>query len=68
MSTIELQVRDMTCANCVRHVSEALEQQPGVERALVDLETGRAMVTGDADPDRLIAVLDEAGYPAERVR
>lgn len=68
MSTIELKVRDMTCANCVRHVSEALEQEPGVERALVDLETGRAMVTGDADPDRLIAVLDEAGYPAERVQ
>ena len=39
-----------------------------VERALVDLETGRALVTGDADPDRLIAALDEAGYPAEQVQ
>ena len=68
MSTIELKVRDMTCAKCVNHVSEALEREPGVERALVDLETGRAMVSGDADPDRLIAVLDEAGYPAERLQ
>lgn len=65
MSKVELQVRDMTCANCVKHVSQALESQPGVERALVDLDTGRAVVTGDADPDRLIAALEEEGYPAE---
>lgn len=65
MQTIELQVRDMTCANCVKHVSEALENQPGVERALVDLESGRAVVSGDADPSALIAALEEEGYPAE---
>ena len=67
MSKIELSVRDMTCGNCVRHVSEALEKQAGVERALVDLESGRAVVSGDADPERLIAALHEEGYPAELV-
>lgn len=65
MSKTELQVREMTCGNCVKHVSEALESQPGVERALVDLGSGRAVVEGDADPDRLIAALEEEGYPAE---
>lgn len=65
MNKLELQVRDMTCGNCVKHVSEALERQPGVERALVDLDSGRAVVSGNADPDRLIAALEEEGYPAE---
>ncbi|SDT25093.1 Copper chaperone CopZ [Halopseudomonas xinjiangensis] len=67
MSKIELSVSEMTCGNCVRHVSEALEKQPGVERALVDLDSGRAVVSGDSDPERLIAALQEEGYPAELV-
>lgn len=65
MSTIELNVQDMTCASCVKHVSEALQGLAGVETVEVDLATGRVRVTGTAESAALIAALDDAGYGAE---
>ncbi|HEY9722954.1 MAG TPA: heavy metal-associated domain-containing protein [Oscillatoriaceae cyanobacterium] len=59
-----LRVNGMTCENCVRHVREALEQVPGVRDVRVDLAEGRATVEGDADPQLLVAALDEEGYEA----
>jgi P-type Cu+ transporter len=58
-----LSVGGMTCDNCVRHVEEALAGIPGV-RAMVDLAAATAVVTHDASVpvDRLLAVVDEAGY------
>ena len=40
----ELQVEGMTCANCARHVTEAIQGVPGVHSAAVNLETHRATV------------------------
>lgn len=58
----------MTCNNCARHVSEALAQTPGVARANVDLQSGLASVVwadvANVDPQKAIAALQEAGYPA----
>ena len=65
MSTIELNVQDMTCASCVKHVTEALQPLPGVESVEVDLASGRVRVTGSAESAALLAALDEAGYGAE---
>lgn len=59
-----LRVNGMTCENCVRHVREALEQVPGVKSVQVDLAQNRATVEGDADPQLLVAALDEEGYEA----
>jgi len=57
----------MTCENCVRHVRQALESVPGVERALVELDAGRAVVEGTPDPQDLVAAVEEEGYAAELV-
>lgn len=65
MSTIELNVQDMTCVSCVKHVTEALQPLPGVEAVEVDLATGRVRVSGTPDSDTLLAALDEAGYSAQ---
>lgn len=65
MSTIELNVQDMTCASCVKHVTEALQPLPGVDSVEVDLASGRVRVTGNAESAALLAALDEAGYGAE---
>jgi Cu+-exporting ATPase len=58
----------MTCANCARHVREALVSVPGVQSAEVQLEQGTASVRwsdGDShDAAALLKSLDEAGYPA----
>ncbi|MGN6385136.1 MAG: heavy metal translocating P-type ATPase [Verrucomicrobiota bacterium] len=64
----DLRVTGMTCANCARHVREALVSVPGVQSAEVQLEQGTASVRwndGDShDAAALLKSLDEAGYPA----
>ncbi len=46
---IDLAVGGMTCDDCVRHVTRALESVPGVAEAKVDLATRSAVVTAHAD-------------------
>ncbi len=65
MSTIELNVQDMTCGACVKHVTQALSPLAGVESVEVDLQTGRVRVSGTPDSAALLAALDDAGYPAQ---
>ena len=65
MSTIELNVQDMTCGACVKHVTAALSPLPGVEAVEVDLQAGRVRVSGTPDSAAMIAALDEAGYPVQ---
>lgn len=64
MNSIDLQVEGMSCGSCVKHVSEALRPLPGVSGVHVDLQAGRVRVSGEADSERLIAALQDAGYPA----
>lgn len=44
-----LHVEGMMCPRCVAHVKKALEEVPGVERADVDLDAKRAVVTLSED-------------------
>ncbi|GAB3615694.1 hypothetical protein GCM10027416_02510 [Okibacterium endophyticum] len=63
----EYAVDGMTCGNCVRHVSEALESLPGVRSVTAELVAGgtsTVRVTSEA-PLAQAAVreaLDDAGY------
>jgi Cu+-exporting ATPase len=62
---IELPVTGMTCAACVRNVERALNKQDGVEEAVVNFATERAMITYQPDLIRrsdLIAAVEKAGY------
>lgn len=47
MTDITLKVHGMTCNMCVRHVREALEDLPGVDRAQVDLGRKEAVIRYD---------------------
>lgn len=62
----DLKVHGMTCSNCVRHVHNALEELPGVDRASVDLESGAARVQWQAgqrpDSEAVFRAVREAGY------
>ena len=53
-----LSVEGMTCGNCVRHVTEALLNVPGVKTAVVDLATETAAVSADREIPK--AELDNA--------
>lgn len=65
MSQQVYSVDGMTCSNCVRHVTLAFEDIPGVQEAKVDLEKAKATVTWEDEPvaiDEVKAALEEAGY------
>ncbi|WP_071468878.1 heavy metal translocating P-type ATPase [Roseinatronobacter thiooxidans] len=67
VSQIELSLEGMSCASCVRRVEAALQAQPGVLRATVNLATSRAQIehiAGQGDPLALAAAASAAGYPA----
>jgi P-type Cu+ transporter len=51
--TTELGISGMTCSNCARHVTEAIQGVSGVRSALVNLDGGTAKVTWEsgAEPD-----------------
>jgi copper chaperone len=63
--TIELNVTGMTCDHCVRSVTNALQDVPGVQSASVSLESNSAEVSGDGiDTAALVAAVAEEGYEA----
>ncbi len=51
MTTQTFTVTGMTCANCVRHVHDALSDLSGVTNVSVDLASGRATLEADAPID-----------------
>lgn len=59
-----ISVSGMTCQNCVRHVTEALKELPGVSDARVDLASNSATIESSREIPReeLARALDEAGY------
>ncbi|HKK49078.1 MAG TPA: cation-translocating P-type ATPase, partial [Alkalispirochaeta sp.] len=65
ISTIELPIRGMDCADCARHVQSALQSVDGVDDAQVFLSAERAKVTlkdPNFDPDILRQAVSRAGY------
>ncbi|HEX4646510.1 MAG TPA: cation-translocating P-type ATPase, partial [Verrucomicrobiae bacterium] len=66
-SSTELAISGMTCANCARHVTEALQSVPEVSTASVRLDAGRATVRWTKSPNlpAAIAAVEEAGYEAK---
>jgi copper chaperone CopZ len=65
--TTELEIKGMTCQNCVKHVKNALENVEGVESVEVTLEPGLAKVqhTPQVATADLVDAVDEEGYEAK---
>jgi P-type Cu+ transporter len=70
-SVTELTVKGMTCGNCARHVTEALQAVPGVRSAAVNLEGKSASVKwaqgASQNPEALVRAVEVAGYDAKVV-
>src|ERR1019366_7929093 len=64
----ELAITGMTCGNCARHVTEAIQSVRGVRSATVRLEANQASVrwTAGAEPSiaAVIQAVQDAGYGA----
>jgi Cu+-exporting ATPase len=68
-SITELTVDGMTCGNCARHVTEALQAVPGVRSAAVNLEGKSASVKwvlgADQNDQALVQAVEKAGFEAK---
>ncbi len=67
----ELRVAGMTCNNCARHVTEAIQAVPGVRSASVSLTANHASVRWqpEAVPDinAVVTAIKSAGYEASPI-
>src|SRR5258707_5301054 len=65
----QLAVEGMTCGNCARHVTEALQGVPGVRSATVSLDAHQALVrwkpNAAASETALIEAVQKEGFEAE---
>lgn len=66
-STVEIGVRGMTCAACVRRVENGLKKLPSVNQATVNLATERASIQFDkpvakSDIESIRAAITKLGY------
>lgn len=63
---LRLKVDGMGCDGCVEAVQKALEDVPGVVRAMVELNAGLAEVeaTPMMRPETLVEAVQQAGYEA----
>ncbi len=67
--TTEFLIDGMTCGNCARHVTDAIQSVPGVRSASVSIENKIAVVRWNA-PENVPAVLKavrSAGYGAKEM-
>ncbi len=66
---VELSIEGMSCGNCARHVTEAIQGVPGVASATVALEAKRATVRwspgAEVNDQALVSAITEAGYEAK---
>jgi copper chaperone CopZ len=65
MSTV-FDVKEMSCQNCVKHVTKAVQGvEPGAQ-VQVELSTGKVTVTpSPANPAAIAKAIEAAGYPAK---
>lgn len=68
-AVVELRVEGMTCNNCARKVTNAIQAVSGVHSVVVDVAARRAAVRWRAgaagSADRLVSALAAAGYEAQ---
>ncbi len=67
--TMDLAIKGMTCAACVRRVETVIGRVPGVTGVEVNLATEQARVraTPDIDVQSVMRAVEKAGYEAARV-
>lgn len=65
MAKTKLKINGMSCQHCVKTVTDALTELPGVQRAKVNLRKGEAVVHFDescVSTANLTEVITEAGF------
>jgi uncharacterized membrane protein YraQ (UPF0718 family)/copper chaperone CopZ len=63
---IELSVEGMTCNSCVARLERTLTRDENVESARVELEPGRALISGKVSEAHVLELVERAGFTARR--
>jgi len=63
----KIKVKGMSCEHCVKRVTKALEDLPGVKNVKVDLKSGEATFDkpDTVTMDDIIKAIKESGYQVE---
>lgn len=64
---LRFRVPNMTCGGCAKSVTKAVQSVDPGARVQTDPAAREMRVETTADERALLAVLEEAGYPAERI-
>ncbi|MGA2280600.1 MAG: cation-translocating P-type ATPase [Verrucomicrobiota bacterium] len=71
-AAMELSIGGMSCNNCARHVTGAIQSVPGVRSATVILDAGRASVRWNSgavqNASAVIEAVQKAGYTAKEIQ
>ena len=62
---IIIKISGMSCQHCVQHIENALQQNNGVDKVLVDLNEEKAYIEYDPsiiNEDNLLQVIKDTGY------
>ncbi len=69
---MKLSIGGMSCNNCARHVTEAIQSVSGVRSATVILDAGRASVRWNSGAEQnvsaVIGAVQKAGYTAKEIQ
>jgi len=65
MNSHQFIVPDMSCANCVAHITQAIHELEAAAKVSIDLASKRVEVQSESDAQAIVAALDEAGYTAQ---
>lgn len=57
-------ISGMTCGHCKKAVESAIQSTQGVREVRVELEAGRATVTGHFTDAAIVASVGDSGYSA----
>lgn len=60
-------IEGMSCAHCVKHVTNALTELEGTTRVVVDLASKTAIFEGSASEEEIKAAIEDAGYEVVKV-
>ncbi|MGC2300715.1 MAG: heavy-metal-associated domain-containing protein [Acidobacteriaceae bacterium] len=64
MREVTLRIENMHCGACVRRVTQALENLPGVQIGEVRIGAARVEAPDDVRESALVSAVEKAGYPA----
>ena len=60
---LELEVQNMSCGGCARHVTQAVQSVDGNAQVEVDLAAGKVRIATSASAQSMVAAVNAAGYP-----